>query len=71
MVNGFDYRSGERCARTRKEWRGEVQAALEAGGHMKRSKGERWIYSARGRILFEIYDGEPVAANDEGLHHGA
>jgi hypothetical protein len=56
LVNGFDYRTQAPSARTRAEWLIDIQAVLDAGGHVKPFRGERLVYGRNGRILFEIYD---------------
>ncbi len=43
LIEGFDYRSDRPIKKTRKQWRSEVKAAIDAGGKRKIVEGETFI----------------------------
>lgn len=60
LVDGFDYRLGERVSLPLLEWRANTASALEQGGFRRAENGETFVHDKAGRILFEVYTIVPV-----------
>lgn len=43
LINGFDYRTDKPVAKSKKDWRAEIRAAVAAGGERKVVEGETFL----------------------------